>query len=62
MNPILSNIVETNNKLKFTLSGIDVSFANAIRRTIISSIPVVVFKTFPNEENKANIYKECKKQ
>jgi len=39
----------------FTLSGVNVSLANALRRTIISDIPIVVFKTAPYEENKANI-------
>lgn len=32
-------------KLSFTLSDVHVSIANAFRRTIISEIPVVVFKT-----------------
>lgn len=32
------------NKSAFTLSGINVSFANAIRRTLLADIPVVVFK------------------
>ena len=39
----------------FTLANIDVSYVNAIRRTILSDIPVVCFKTTPYEENKANI-------
>ena len=41
--------------LSFTLSGVNVSIANSIRRTILSDIPCVVFKTTPYEENKANI-------
>jgi DNA-directed RNA polymerase subunit L len=41
--------------LSFTISNIDVSYVNGIRRTILSDIPVVVFKTTPYEENKANI-------
>jgi DNA-directed RNA polymerase subunit L len=46
MNPSL-NIGPTSafGKLSFTLSGINTCFANAIRRTILSEIPVVVFKT-----------------
>ena len=43
------------NTLNFTLSGINVSLANAIRRTILSDIPLVIFKTTPYEQNKANI-------
>lgn len=41
--------------LKFTITNINVSLANAIRRTILMEIPCVIFKTFPYEENKANI-------
>ncbi|MCJ7802885.1 MAG: hypothetical protein MUP82_11075 [Candidatus Marinimicrobia bacterium] len=39
----------------FTLSGVNVSLANAIRRTILSDVPLVVFRTTPNEKNKCNI-------
>jgi DNA-directed RNA polymerase subunit L len=41
--------------LKFTLSGVNVSIANAIRRTMLSDIPQIVFRTSPYEQNKANI-------
>ena len=41
--------------IEFTLNGVNVSLANAIRRTILSDIQLVVFKTTPYEENKANI-------
>jgi DNA-directed RNA polymerase subunit L len=55
MNPRIENETESNNVLTFTLNGVDVSLANAIRRTILSEIPCVVFRTSPHEENKANI-------
>lgn len=55
MNPKIENITETDNTLTFTLKGVDVSFANAVRRVILSEIPTVVFKTMPYEQNKANI-------
>lgn len=55
MNPVLEEVKENNGILQFTLSGVNVSLANGLRRTIISDIPVVVFKTAPHEENKANI-------
>ena len=47
----------SNNKdiLGFTLSGVNVSIANAIRRTMLAEIPTLVFRTSPYEENKANI-------
>lgn len=55
MNPKIDNFTVENDMLKFTLSGVDVSFANAIRRIILSEIPIVGFKTIPYEENKCNI-------
>ena len=51
----ISNLKEEDGKTTFTISNIDVSYVNAIRRTILSDIPIVVFKTSPYEENKANI-------
>ena len=50
--PIIS-ITEDNETLKFTLSDVDVSIANAIRRVILSDINVPVFRTTPNEENQS---------
>jgi DNA-directed RNA polymerase alpha subunit len=55
MNPKIDNFTVENDMLKFTLSGVDVSFANAIRRIILSEIPIAGFKTIPYEENKCNI-------
>ena len=51
----IANLKEEDGKMTFTISNIDVSYINAIRRTILSDIPIVVFKTTPYEENKANI-------
>jgi DNA-directed RNA polymerase subunit L len=49
--------IKTNNPdtLEFTLSGINLSLANAIRRTILSDIPIIIFRTTPHEKNKCNI-------
>tara|TARA_A200000113_G_scaffold225923_1_gene248749 strand:+ start:143 stop:1255 length:1113 start_codon:yes stop_codon:yes gene_type:complete len=56
MNPSVSNLGETpSGDLNFTLIGVDVSIANALRRIILSEIPTVVFRTFPHEKNRANI-------
>jgi hypothetical protein len=55
MNPIIDSISEDNGNLKFTLSGVNVSLANALRRTIISDIKSIVFRTTPYEENKCSI-------
>lgn len=56
MNPKISN--ETSDEYgsyKFTLSGVNVCFANALRRIILSDIETVVFRTFPYEKNKCSI-------
>jgi len=55
MNPKIENIREEKNTLLFTLSGVNVSLANAIRRTILSDIPQVVFRTTPYEKNQCTI-------
>jgi DNA-directed RNA polymerase subunit L len=55
MNPKVENYISNLDIVKFTLSGVDVSFANAIRRIILSEIPIVGFKTLPYEENKCKI-------
>ena len=56
MNPQVElNSRHNEEMLLFTLSGVNVSLANAIRRTILSDIPLVVFRTTPHEQNKANI-------
>jgi DNA-directed RNA polymerase subunit L len=51
----IANLKEEDGKMTFTISNIDVSYINAIRRTILSDIPIVVFKTTPYEENNATI-------
>ena len=51
----VTDIKEEDGLMSFTISNIDVSYVNGIRRTILSDIPLVVFKTTPYEENKCNI-------
>lgn len=46
---------EETDLLEFTLSGLNVSLANAIRRVIISDIPVVGFYTETHEKNDCKI-------
>jgi DNA-directed RNA polymerase alpha subunit/DNA-directed RNA polymerase subunit L len=55
MNPLLSKISHDGDVYQFTLSQINVSLANAIRRTILSDIPTVVMNT----ERKANKESDC---
>ncbi len=51
----IANLKEEDGKMTFTISNIDVSYINAVRRTILSDIPIVVFKTTPYEENNTTI-------
>jgi DNA-directed RNA polymerase subunit L len=55
MEPRITNMIEENGFLKFTLVNCNTSIANALRRIIISDIPTFVFRTFPYSENKAEI-------
>ena len=45
MNPSIKNFSEHSDVLYFTLHGVEVSIANAIRRTILSDIPTIVIET-----------------
>ena len=55
MNPQIYEISETNGIYGFTLSNINVSLANALRRIILSEIPTVVIRTEHHETNQCNI-------
>lgn len=55
MNPAFTNVESDEDILKFTISNINMSFANAIRRIILSEIPCIVFRTTPHENNLAEI-------
>ena len=55
MNPALSNISEEGYLYKFTLTGVNVSVANAVRRTILSDIPTVCINTENYETNQCDI-------
>jgi len=55
MKPFVNRMTEDNGELNFTLSGVNVSIANSIRRIILSEIPCVVFRTAPYSENKVFI-------
>ena len=57
MEPKLKDFSEDSDILRFTLHGTEVSIANAIRRTILSDIPIVVVETDTYEKNKCNIKK-----
>jgi len=55
MNPALTHVAEDHDILSFTLSNINVSLANAIRRTIINDIPTIVLGTDIYQDNKCQI-------
>ena len=50
MNPAVDNLSEVNDTLKFTLRGVNVSIANAVRRIILSDIPCVVLNISNDDE------------
>jgi DNA-directed RNA polymerase subunit L len=57
LEPKLDNFETNNDVLTFTIKNINVSIVNAIRRTILSEIPCVVFRTMPYEKSLVNITK-----
>ena len=52
---IIKNPNSTDYRLEFTLSDVDIAYANGIRRTIIADIPLLVFRTSPYERNRCEI-------
>jgi DNA-directed RNA polymerase alpha subunit len=57
MDPRIDRISETDGVLNLYITNANYSLVNAIRRTILSDIPIVCFKGFPYEENLCNIHK-----
>jgi len=55
--PEITSILENDSILTFTLSGIDKSFANGLRRTILCDIPTIVIRTEDKEVNQCFIKK-----
>ena len=55
MNPIVTELTEEDSILKFRLSGVNTSIANALRRIMIAEIPCIVFRTAPYADNKVDI-------
>uniref|UniRef100_A0A6C0HSV0 DNA-directed RNA polymerase RpoA/D/Rpb3-type domain-containing protein n=1 Tax=viral metagenome TaxID=1070528 RepID=A0A6C0HSV0_9ZZZZ len=55
MDPVLVKVSELGDVYEFTLNDINVSLANAIRRTILSDIPIVCFYTETYATNQCNI-------
>lgn len=57
MDPKIASIVEENGILRFQLQNTNVSFANAIRRTLLSDIPTLVMRDSPYEQTTIKINK-----
>ena len=55
MNPELTQVSEENNQYRFTMKGLNVSLANALRRTIIADIQTTIIYTDTNKDNQCNI-------
>ena len=55
MKPSIKNFAEHSDVLTFTLHGVEVCIANALRRTILSDIPTIVIETETYEKNQCNI-------
>ena len=55
MEPVVTDLTQDDQYLRFTLGNVNVSIANALRRIMLSEIPCVVFRTAPYEENRASI-------
>ena len=55
--PEISSVVSKNNVMTFIISNINYSFVNALRRIILSDIPIPVFRTYPYKKNECIITK-----
>ena len=53
--PHIDEITNNNNIMTFEIEDVNVAYVNSIRRTILSDIPVCVFRTTPHKDNKVNI-------
>ncbi len=61
MDPIVSNITETDDALRFELANVDVSVVNSLRRVVLTNIEQLVFRGFPHKENQLVVEKNTTK-
>jgi DNA-directed RNA polymerase subunit D len=54
-NPIIESFTDHDGTLRFAVKNINVSLANAVRRTILADIPTYCFRTLPHAENRVQI-------
>ena len=53
---LTSNVLDNDNRLTFSLKNIHYSTANALRRTIVSDIPVYGIRTETEEINQCTVH------
>jgi DNA-directed RNA polymerase subunit L len=53
--PRIVSRTDERGELRFTIDHINVSLANGLRRTILSDVPTLVFRTTPHAESKSSI-------
>lgn len=53
--PIIESFMDHDGTLRFTVKQINVSLANAVRRTMLADIPTYCFRTLPHAENRVHI-------
>jgi DNA-directed RNA polymerase subunit L len=53
--PRIVSRTDERGELRFTIDRINVSLANGLRRTILSDVPTLVFRTTPHAESKSSI-------
>jgi len=56
MEPRLQSVSDEGDLIRFTLQDINVSFANAIRRTLLTDIPVIAIRTETYDTNQCHIH------
>ena len=56
MDPQVSLLKSNKSTFTFTVSNCNVSFANALRRIILSEIPTIVIRSTPYERNDVTIH------
>ena len=59
---VITQFREKDQVLKFTLAGVDTSYANAIRRTLLSDVPCVMLHDCDISKNTTRLHNEILKQ
>ena len=57
MAPVVSNLSETEESLRFEIANVDVSIVNSLRRVVLTNLDQMVFRGFPHSENQLVFHK-----